>query len=68
MQLAADGIGFHADADQIIGAEHFQGLFASKAHTEFMIPEVVGKFRGFKVSGFQGLKVGAARGLGSAFW
>ena len=33
MKLAADGVGFHADADQIIGAEHFESLFVAKAHT-----------------------------------
>jgi hypothetical protein len=26
MQLAADGVGFHADADQVIGVEHLEGL------------------------------------------
>src|SRR5512141_1742453 len=32
MQLAADSVGFHADADEVIGAEHVEGLFASKTH------------------------------------
>jgi hypothetical protein len=33
MELAADGVGFHANADEIIGAEHFESLRVSKAHT-----------------------------------
>jgi len=38
MQPAAHRIGFHSDADQIVGAEHLQGLAAGEAHT-FIIPD-----------------------------
>ena len=32
MQAAAHRVGFHADADQIVGAEHLHGLLFGKAH------------------------------------
>ena len=54
MELAADGVGFHADSDQIIGAEHFESLFASKAHTDFMIPEVgVAESMNWRIAGLK---------------
>jgi hypothetical protein len=30
MQAATNGVGFHPDADQIIGVEHFEGLLFSE--------------------------------------
>ena len=32
MQLAAHRIGFHADADQVVGTEHLQGLGFGQGH------------------------------------
>jgi hypothetical protein len=34
MQLAADGVGFHADADQVVGVEHLQGLGLGEGHLQ----------------------------------
>jgi hypothetical protein len=32
MKLAADRVGFHADADQVVGVEHLQGLGFCQGH------------------------------------
>src|SRR5208337_1672856 len=37
MKLSPDGVGLHADADQIIGLEHLQGLGFGKGHVNYSI-------------------------------
>jgi hypothetical protein len=32
MQAFANGVGFHADAQQVIGAQHIESLFFADAH------------------------------------
>ena len=32
MQLAAYRVGFHADADEVVGAEHFESLLSGERH------------------------------------
>ena len=36
MQLAPHGIGFHADANQIIGAEHIESLLSGQGHLRML--------------------------------
>jgi len=35
MQLSPDRVGFHADANQVIGLEHLQGLLFGEGHLQF---------------------------------
>jgi hypothetical protein len=39
MQLAAEGVGLHADPDQIVGAEHLQGLSFGQRHEHIILTE-----------------------------
>ena len=32
MQAAADSVGFHADADEVVGVEHLPGLGLGQGH------------------------------------
>ena len=39
MQLAAHGVGFHADADQIVGTVEIKGLGVGKGHVVDILAE-----------------------------
>ena len=36
MQLAAHGVGFHADADQVVGTVEIKGLGVGKGHADLL--------------------------------
>jgi hypothetical protein len=39
MELAAKGVGFHADADEIVGAVEVEGLGAGEGHVGFILAD-----------------------------
>ena len=57
MEAAADGVGFHADADQIIRAEQVESLRTGKAHTSFMIQVLAGQVSRFQQFGSEQRRV-----------
>src|SRR5271170_6739549 len=57
MQLAAHGVGFHADADQIVRAEEIEGLLFAERHNR---SEIILKEAGRR------LQIEAYKGSGSA--
>ena len=54
MKASADRVGFHADADQVVGLEHLEGLLFGQGHSYPTVNNILagksGRMRAFHAS------------------